>query len=180
MSKHRYALEMTWKEFGKVGYCPRAEDFDHTLVGLIDWMRALGIRWFSAREVVEPHNEAVAQECGFTILLPPKDTWEALGVCLLIADEMRERCKTPIYLRNAWRPECYNARVGGASKSDHLGHGGCMAFDLDFLSYGDRLKVDALVESLYQKDWLELSVGKGDAMYHIGCLSEKGRRKWYY
>jgi hypothetical protein len=180
MSKHRFALEMTWQEFGKTGPCPRVEDYAHTASGLTELMVDLGVRHFSVDEVIIPHHRDIAEECGFNVFLPPKECWEATAICLMIADEIREVCGSPVVMRNVWREAEYNRRVGGAAASDHVGIGGCMAVDLDFRSHEDRKKIDSLVEHLYDKEWLELSIGRGNAMWHIGCLSEKGKRRWSY
>lgn len=165
--------------------------FEPTAEGFQDYLDQVGVVFFSAREYVTPHNPAVAARCGFDELLPERGWWRRGAVLGLMADELRDLVDEPVYLRNWWRPDCYNEGVGGAAGGDHPD---ADAVDLDFRS--SRSRADAqryLCELYWSQDLLEdheiepdvdarlnLSVGLGGQTIHLGVLSQRGRRYWKY
>ncbi len=179
-TEERYALEMMIKDADRRIFAPDPHDFEESVEGLQQFLEALGCDEFlSAEECTRPNHPNIAYEYGYTEFVPPKGAWYAFGVLAIIFDMARRIAGSPIHVRNAYRPEEYNADVGGAKSSDHISPNGvCLAFDMDFKSHEDRKKVDAYVERLYDLDWLELSIGKGNAMYHLGVLNR--RRRWSY
>jgi hypothetical protein len=157
------------------------------------YLDAVGVQHFTAEEIVTPHNQAAATECGYTILLPERDQWEKAAALAMFTDELRELVGEPIYMRNWWRPPCYNAAVGGAAGGDHPD---ADAVDLDFSSATSRaIAQKFLCESYWSAPivtpdqiapgadvdpMLNMSVGLGGLTIHLGVLSNGGRRNWFY
>ncbi len=157
------------------------------------YLDAVGVQYTSAAEIVEPYDPAAATGCGLTILLPEREQWEKIGALALFTDELRELVGEPIFMRNWWRPPCYNAAVGGAANGDHPD---ADAVDLDFLSNASRAMAQKfLCETYWSQDIvapdqiapgadldprLNMSVGLGGVSIHLGVLSAGGRRYWTY
>jgi hypothetical protein len=81
-------------------------------------------------------------------------------------------------MRNWWRPADYNKAVGGATGSDHIEASGV---DLDYASRDDRRKAQHVLEKLQaEHDWLRMSLGLGGVTTHVGILTPRGARTWYY
>ena len=157
------------------------------------YLDAVGVQHFTAAEIAEPHNQAAATECGYTILLPERDQWEKAAALAMFTDELRELVGEPIYMRNWWRPPCYNAAVGGAAGGDHPD---ADAVDLDFSSATSRAMAQEFLCNTYWNapiitpdqiapgadidPMLNMSVGLGGLTIHLGVLSNGGRRNWFY
>ncbi len=170
-----------------------AFDFGPDLDSFQLYLDAVGVQYTNAIEIVEPYNPAAAAGCGLAILLPERDQWEKIGALALFTDELTDLVGEPIFMRNWWRPPCYNAAVGGAPNGDHPD---ADAVDLDFLSPGSRaLAQQFLCETYWDQDIvlpeqiapgsdldprLNMSVGLGGITIHLGVLSAGGRRSWTY
>ena len=157
------------------------------------YLDAVGVQHTTAAEIVEPYNMAAAVECGFSILLPGNEHWEKIGALALFTDELIELVGEPVFMRNWWRPPCYNAAVGGAAGGDHPD---ADAVDLDFMSADSRaLAQQFLCNTYWNEDIvtpdqiapgsdldprLNMSVGLGGVTIHLGVLSQGGRRFWMY
>lgn len=137
---------------------------------------------FTASEMVSPHRPHHAQACGYSDgLLPAQCRWMSGAVQGLVAGKLREVINDgdpygpkSITLRNWWRPKCYNDRVGGASRSDHIQARG---FDLDFPSARDRAKAQRYLCELYKREKpFNMQVGIGCQTIHIGLGSPKNMR----
>jgi len=175
VTPERYALS---KMIGNNRYPPRPEDYEFSVEGLNEFIVQVGAGEFlSGVEICRPHNMEVADELGIEWLIPPQESWEVVGVLAIIHRNCRVKAQSPIYVRNCHRPTDYNNAVGGSKGSDHLNG---RAFDMDFVDHNARARVDSYIESLYRTGYLDLSVGKGDAMYHIGVLSDNHHRRWNY
>lgn len=170
-----------------------AFDFVADIDGLQLYLDAVGVQHVSAPDLVEPYNADVAAMCGFDLLLPEQDQWEKGAALALFTDVLTELVGEPIFLRNWWRPDCYNEGVGGAPGGDHPD---ADAVDLDFSSASSRaLAQQFLCETYWEMDIvapeqilpgsdldprLNMSVGLGGVTIHLGVLSAGGRRFWYY
>jgi len=170
-----------------------AFDYGPDLDSFQMYLDAVGVQYFTAAEIAEPYNQAAATECGYTILLPERDQWEKAAALALFTDELRELVGEPIFMRNWWRPPCYNAAVGGAAGGDHPD---ADAVDLDFSSETSRAKdqqflcnnywnapiitPDQIAPGAVIDPMLNMSVGLGGVTIHLGVLSNGGRRFWYY
>ncbi|TVQ94797.1 MAG: hypothetical protein EA397_00970 [Deltaproteobacteria bacterium] len=174
------------------GHDPEPTTFEDSVEGFQDYLDEVGIVFFSAHEYVTPHNPTVAASCGYDELLPPQSWWRRGAVLGLMADDLRELVGEPVYMRNWWRPPCYNQGVGGAAGGDHPD---ADAVDLDFRSERSRADAQAwLCEVYWQEDLdlsgyvfdeqvdprLNLSIGLGGRTIHVGVLSTNGRRHWKY
>ncbi len=170
-----------------------AFDFVADIDGLQLYLDAVGVQHVSAPDLVEPYNADAAAMCGFDLLLPEQDQWEKGAALALFTDALTELVGEPIFLRNWWRPDCYNEAVGGAAGGDHPD---ADAVDLDFSSASSRaLAQQFLCETYWEMDIvapeqilpgsdldprLNMSVGLGGVTIHLGVLSAGGRRFWYY
>jgi hypothetical protein len=170
-----------------------ALDFVEDEDGLQLYLDAVGVQHVTAADLVEPYNVEAAQMCGFDLLLPTQDQWEKAAALSLFTDVLTELVGEPIFLRNWWRPPCYNDAVGGAPGGDHPD---ADAVDLDFSSATQRAIAQGfLCDNYWNMDIvppeqiapgsnldprLNMSVGLGGITIHLGVLSAGGRRFWYY
>jgi hypothetical protein len=150
--------------------------YPKTLDGLTAWLPPL--RYFKPRELVYPVR---APRRGPRIVIPPRAWWFRLLRLGLLADAFRESAGQPCRIRYLYRWPRFNRQVHGAPQSDHLtAHGA----DIEVLGEGAAEAADharsTLVWPLYkQHPELELSVGEGSTITHLGILSPRGRR-WKY
>jgi hypothetical protein len=170
-----------------------AFDFVDDIDGLQLYLDEVGVQHVTAPDLVEPYNEDAAAMCGFDLLLPPQSEWEKAAALSLFTDVLTELVGEPIFMRNWWRPDCYNEAVGGAPGGDHPD---ADAVDLDFSSPTTRaIAQQFLCETYWNADIvtpdqilpgsdldprLAMSVGLGGVTIHLGVLSAGGRRFWYY
>lgn len=170
-----------------------ALDFVDDIDGLQLYLDEVGVQHVTAPDLVEPYNEAAAAMCGLVYLLPEQGEWEKAAALALFTDVLTELVGEPIFLRNWWRPPCYNDAVGGAADGDHPDGD---AIDLDFSSPATRAIAEGfLCETYWNQDIvapqqilpgsgldprLNMSVGLGNITIHLGVLSGGGRRFWYY
>lgn len=179
------------KRFG--GHIVNPYQYDESVEGLQKFLEDSGVGpRFSAAEMVRPHQPDHAKYCGYELLLPPRCRWPSGAVQGILASMLSLEINQGdlygpenIYVRNWWRPRCYNSRVGGAPASDHLQARG---FDLDFSSAKKRATAQNLLCELYKKEAFSLQVGIGCRTLHIGVGSPKvltnfpadGSRYWVY
>lgn len=145
--------------------------------GLQTYIEKSGIRYFSAAEIMTPHNEKAATKCSVENLIPPQCIW-ANGIALMsIFERIRDLISGPIIFRNWWRPSCYNVVAEGAKASDHLL---AKSMDIDFRTPNDRATaLNFICEELWKKGE-NIQVGIGCNSLHIGLASPKGKRFWVY
>lgn len=167
--------------------------YSNDVRGLQQYLDDIGVlSKFKAEEMVRPNNPSAAKACGYKKLLPPRCRWVAAGTQGLLASKLREVVNdgdpfgpNSISLRNWWRPKCYNSKVGGAGRSDHINARG---FDLDFKTPKQRAIAQRYLCKLYKKKNFNLQVGIGCQTLHIGVGSPKrlgnfpkdGSRFWTY
>lgn len=161
---------------GPAGIDPTS--FEMTMDGFQEYLDALGVEHFTAREMLTPHHPNTASRFGFSVFLPPHRWWKRGGALALLADELRRLVGEPVVMRNWWRPTVYNAAVDGAAESDHVtAHG----IDLDYRSAASRRTAEARLRELYNDErWLQLSLGLGNQTTHVGISSPGRRRDWLY
>ncbi|MGZ3790496.1 MAG: D-Ala-D-Ala carboxypeptidase family metallohydrolase [Bacteriovorax sp.] len=151
--------------------------FERNENGLQSYIDKLGIRYFSATEIMTPNNEASAIQCGLTNLIPPQCIWSNGAALLSVFERIREEIAGPIMVRNWWRPSCYNSLVDGAKASDHIL---AKSFDIDFRNPHDRAVAQKfLCENLWKKGE-NVQVGIGCNSLHVGLASPRGKRFWVY
>ncbi|MGB3763244.1 MAG: hypothetical protein WA966_08475 [Ornithinimicrobium sp.] len=137
------------------------------------------VEFFSLEEIIIPHDAEKARAAGFEELVPPLHLWPWAMLVLRLGDDMRRRLGRPVRLRNLYRPMSYNERV--ATSGITSDHPNACAGDFDFRSRDDRRTAESLI-----RDWaarvpdLEISLGMGDQTLHVGVMSPKGTRYWFY
>lgn len=169
-------------------------EYDETIDGFQRFLDDSGvISRFSAAEMVRPHRPQHARSCGHpNHLMPPRCRWLSGAVQGLLASKLRAEINNgnahgsnAISVRNWWRPQCYNSRVGGAGASDHIQARG---FDLDFATPQQRAVAQNYLCRLYKEERFNLQVGIGCQTLHVGIGSPKrianypsdGSRYWTY
>ncbi len=170
-----------------------AWDYPATLEGFQLYLDDVGVQFVSAEELAQPYNQGAATGCGYDILLPERDQWEKGAALAIFTDQLEDLVGEPIFVRNWWRPPCYNDAVGGAAGGDHPP---ADALDLDFSSSTSRAMAQQwLCENYWSQDIvtpdqiapgadvdprLNMSIGLGGVTIHLGVLSDGGRRNWFY
>jgi hypothetical protein len=154
-----------------------ATKYPKTMEGFQTYLDDMGIIYVSAREMCTPNHVSKAAEMGYDAFIPEHGWWERGGALASLFDSCRSLLGKPITVRNWWRPADYNAEVGGAPGSDHIA---AYAFDMDFKSEDDRRTVEKYLKTMYRDEDLGMSLGLGGYTIHLGLLSERGNRTWYY
>lgn len=140
-------------------------------------------RFFSEKEITTPHHKGIARSLGYTKFLAPRHLWPLKLIVLCVGDIMRDVVASPIRLRNLWRPVPYNMRVTGSSRARTLkgDHCNCCAGDFDFETVAARRKAEGIIRGFsIALPSLEWSIGMGFRTLHVGVLSPRGHRHWYY
>ena len=176
-----------WDYARKIG---KSHDIGEYLAHFGAYLKACGVRHFSALEVSTPSksSQAVAANTGSAksmyrgqfVLVTPVLLWPMMAAVALLADEIREALDAPITLRNGLRPWWINQQVAPSGiGSDHPM---TAAVDLDLSSSGDVDAAHEKASALYRKhgDDLEISIGQGKTVIHIGIHSPGGHRRWTY
>ena len=118
--------------------------FPRSVLGLQQYLEAIGIRHFTAVEITKPRYPQHLDEgeafldplCG-RVLLPARWAWPRL-VAPLVLLELARTTTGPITFRHGYRPPKYNAACGSkAPRSDHVF---CCAVDVAFASRDDLFK----------------------------------------
>jgi hypothetical protein len=162
--------------------------YEKTVEGFQEYLRDAGVtKYFSAKEILKAHSTSASNSCyGGNYLIPSQCRWPSALAQVLMATKMRVVVNKPIKVRNWWRPSCYNTKVSGAKRSDHIQARG---FDLDFPTGKDRAKAQKFLCEFYKdKGELSLQTGIGCNTLHIGIGSPKrlsrypadGSRFWKY
>jgi len=92
----------------------------------IAYLEGLGLRHFSAREIVRPHFN---KRDGVTNHIPPRSIWPEIAPTLRVVDELRARLGSRATLLSLYRSPDYNTAIKGASQSRHMLN---QAIDLKF------------------------------------------------
>jgi len=79
-----------------------------------DFLKRNGILHFSASEVL------TMRRLGVEVDPPRREWWPRIIPTLWLAEMLRSELGCPLVIGNGYRPEPYNARVGGAKNSQHL------------------------------------------------------------
>jgi hypothetical protein len=153
--------------------------YPSTVAGLQMFIEDVGLntRKFTAKELVEPNHQHIANSCNYKILLPKRCQWISAAAIGMIASKFRQLVDSPIVVRNWWRPKCYNGKVGGIKDSDHLG---ARAFDLDFVSAKKRVHAQKWLCDFYREEEAPISVGIGGRVLHVGINTGYAHKYWTY
>lgn len=78
--------------------------------------QGLGLRHFAAPELLT--------KCGRPDnAVPPARLWPNIVPTILVADRLRATVEAPVVVLSGYRTPAYNARIGGATTSQHLAFG---------------------------------------------------------
>jgi hypothetical protein len=125
-----------------------------------------------------PHHRDIAADLGYSSFLPRHDWYPRAAGLALVADRCRRAARGPVWCRNWWRPDAYNARVSSSGpRSDHP-H--ACALDLDYQDKDACQRGRAVLEGLDDTDLLKMSLGLGSRTTHVGMFSPLGPRSWRY
>jgi hypothetical protein len=145
----------------------KSHDIGEYLAHFGAYLKACGVRNFTALEVSTPSksSQRVAAKTGASksmyrgqfVLVLPVWLWQPMAACVLLADQIRDALGAPVTLRNGVRP-------------------------WDLSRNGDLDAAHAVADELYAKhaEDLEISIGQGDTVIHIGIHSPAGHRRWNY
>lgn len=176
-----------WPYVAGIGKSGEIGDYLEALQAYLD---AIGVEYFTALEVSTPSqsSQQVAAKTGADrslyrgqfVLVLPVWLWPSMGAVVLLADKIRRAHGAPVIMRNGVRPWWINQQVAGSGiASDHPQ---TAAVDLDLSQDGDAQAAHAMALELYKlhaKD-LDISMGLGDTVVHLGVHSPHGHRRWSY
>lgn len=142
---------------------------------------AEGVQHFTAAELtaVPADKTALARRLGFEALVPPRQWWPRVAaLCAVLEHVRRDALTGPMRVRWVWRPPTLNRAVRGAPGSDHLE---ARAADVYLAAPSIRERADRALERLQAAyPWLNLAVGTGTKMLHVGVLRPGGPARWSY
>jgi len=82
-----------------------------------EFLLTLELRHLSPEEIINPHRGIMG---GVENTLPPVGLWDRLSQALRVADEIRERLRTPLCrITSGYRSPKYNAKVPGAVRGSY-------------------------------------------------------------
>lgn len=90
------------------------------LQGFSGFMDGLGLRYFSAAELLYLGSSHQGGSCAGRNSLPPRALWNNLAATARMLDEIRHRLGCPVRILSGYRSSAYNGCVGGESGSLHL------------------------------------------------------------
>jgi hypothetical protein len=154
--------------------------FAASVQGLQRYLRASGVRRITAAELTAPHHPDIADKYGYKAFLPDREWWPRGAALALAAERIQRVTGRRLRIRNWWRPQPYNLDevVGGASGSDHVT---ATAVDIDYPSIASCQRATTWLRSLARRQpWLQLSLGVGPTVTHVGIASPHGAREWQY
>lgn len=162
------------QEFG--GAIKDAGRFPQTAQGFVDFARLSGVNSYDPLQIITPPNKAVAKKCKINYLLPERSKWKKGIAIALWAEELGKIAGEQPSMLNWYRSPCYNKGVGGAKYSDHMA---ADSADLDFIASSSRRRAQGWLCDFW-KSRLNMQIGLGGSMVHLGAMSPRGRRNWYY
>ena len=139
-------------------------------------MKESGVTDYDPIQIITPPSAGIAKKCGVNYLLPSQSEWARGAAIALWAQKISAVAGEKPIIANWYRSACYNKSVGGVIKSDHLF---ARSADLDFKSQTARRKAQAWLCSFWDSK-MNMQIGLGGLLIHLGAESEKGKRNWYY
>lgn len=153
-----------------------AANYPQTADGFRNFMKDSGVTRFDPIQIITPPSKNIAKKCGITYLLPDRSKWKNGAAIALWAQAIGQVAQEYPVILNWYRNPCYNKAVGGASGSDHLQ---ARSADLDFATEGARRRGQQWLCSFWNSS-LNMQVGLGGSVIHLGSQSPRGKRNWYY
>lgn len=162
------------EKFG--GRVVSASKYPNNAAGFAEYMAASGVTEYNALEMITPGTPDLAKKCGIQYLLPSQSSWARSAAIALWATQMIPIAGEKPTILSWYREPCYNKGVGGAGSSDHMS---ARSMDLDFTSSSARRNVQKWLCQFW-KSSLNMQIGLGGSVIHLGSQSPRGKRNWYY
>lgn len=158
------------------GRIKSASRYPNNPSGFAQYMLESGVTEYDAIAIVTPESTDIAKKCGVSYLLPPQTQWARAAAIALWGQAMTPIAGEKPNIISWYREPCYNKAIGGASSSDHMS---ARSMDLDFSAAEPRRKAQKWLCQFW-KSSLNMQVGLGDSVIHLGSQSPRGKRNWYY
>lgn len=144
---------------------------------LKEFIERKDLQYVTVDELALPHNKKVADDLGWKFLIPPDQYFvHLLVIHKMLFEPVRHLVGSPIYIRNWYRPDDYNSRVGGSDGSQHRF---ARAYDMDFVSDVDCDEAyEFILEFRENNKDLKIGIGKGSKTIHIDYGWKE--RDWKY
>ncbi len=153
-----------------------ASRYPNNANGFAQYMAESGVTAYDPIEIITPGTPDLAKKCGVTYLLPPQTSWARSVAMALWATKMIPIAGEKPAIISWYREPCYNKGVGGVANSDHAS---ARAMDLDFSNSISRRNVQKWLCQFWDSS-LNMQIGLGGSVIHLGSQSPKGKRNWYY
>lgn len=166
-------LKLISKFGGKI---KSASHYPNTPDGFARYMFDTGVTEYDPIVMITPESTDIAKKCGVKFLLPAQTSWARAAAISLWATAMIPVAGEKPNIISWYREPCYNKAIGGASSSDHMS---ARSMDIDFSTAEPRRKAQKWLCQFWNSS-LNMQVGLGDSVIHLGSQSPRGKRNWYY
>lgn len=144
--------------------------------GFRQFMIDSGVTEYDPIDIITPPSPDIAKKCGVKYLLPARSEWTKGAAITLWAESIALVAGEKPTILNWYRTPCYNKAVGGVSGSDHIS---ARSADLDFQYDTSRRRAQNWL-CKYWKSSLNMQIGLGASVIHLGAQSPRGKRNWFY
>lgn len=161
--------------------------YDQDVIGLQKFLTDSGLSDLNAQNFANAGTVSKMKSCDLVDLTPPKSCWYRTLALGLLAEKISKDTGVQLELTSHYRSTCYNEKVGGSKKSDHIG---AKAIDFSVEDEQQRHRIEQYIcneiwkENLFKESSTEklnnVSIGLGHTFMHIGLDSIHGRRHWVY
>lgn len=158
------------------GRVQNPSQYPQSAEGFKNFLKDSGVSDYDPIEIITPVSKDVAKKCGIEYLLPDRSKWQQGAAIALWAQAITQVAQEKPTILNWYRSPCYNRAVGGAKASDHMQ---ARSADLDFVTEGARRRAQAWLCSFWNSS-LNMQVGLGGSVIHLGSQSPRGKRNWFY
>ncbi|WP_164848224.1 D-Ala-D-Ala carboxypeptidase family metallohydrolase [Halobacteriovorax sp. HLS] len=169
------------------GQINELSSYDQDAIGLQKFLSDSGLTSLNAQDFARAGTQSTMKSCDLIDLTPPKSCWYRTLALGLLSEKISEETGVQIELTSHYRSTCYNEKVGGSKKSDHIG---AKAIDFSVKNEAERHRVEQYIcneiwkENLFKQSsegqLNNISIGLGHTFMHIGLDSVHGRRHWIY
>lgn len=162
-------------------------EFENDEVGFQKFLSESGVQRTSAMDIANSGTRSTMKSCKMNNMIPPKACWYRSLTISLLKEKIEDVTGIDTKLTSHYRSSCYNEKLGGAKRSDHLG---AKAMDIAMGSQENRYQVEKYIcEKLWKENYFiqdsndslaNVSIGLGKTFIHLGIDSTHGRRHWLY
>ncbi|WP_372655846.1 D-Ala-D-Ala carboxypeptidase family metallohydrolase [Halobacteriovorax sp.] len=146
-----------------------------------------GVQSMSAMDIANSGTKSTMKSCNEKNMIPPKSCWYRSLAFSLLKDKIEDETGVNTTLTSHYRSSCYNNKLGGAKKSDHIS---AKAMDFSMGNQENRHQVEKFIcDKLWKENYFmdsetealsNVSIGLGKTYIHLGLDSTHGRRHWVY